>query len=68
MTALHGGALLLGLGLPSFPGSNTPRVWWLSYHESQDGALLRTFIRALKEAGLHPVGIANATASDLQVR
>lgn len=33
----------------------------------QDGALLRSFIRALKEAGLHPVGIANAHASALQV-
>ena len=34
----------------------------------QDGALLRSFIRALREAGLHPVGVANATASDMQVR
>lgn len=34
--------------------------------EVLDGDLLQAFVAALKEAGLHPVGISNATATDVQ--
>lgn len=34
--------------------------------EVLDGSLLATFVAAMKEAGLHPVGIANATATDVR--
>ena len=34
--------------------------------EVLDAALLGMFVEALREAGLHPVGISNATATDVQ--
>eukprot|EP00624_Nannochloropsis_granulata_P000416 evm.model.NODE_11684_length_6927_cov_13.096579.1 len=34
--------------------------------EVLDAGLLGKFVAALREAGLHPVGIANATATDVQ--